>query len=80
MLLCLDCRTAKTAGLYLVSSKSYSKTSHTHGLFGWIIGGTSLGTDGIGELGGTSLGTGGIGELGGTSLEMYHIVIEYIYP
>ena len=33
MLLRLGYRTAKTAGLYLVPSKSYSKNSHTHGLF-----------------------------------------------
>src|SRR5689334_15073347 len=31
MPLCLGCRTPKTADLYLISSKSYSKNSHTHG-------------------------------------------------
>ena len=33
----VGCRTPKTAGLYLVPSKSYSQNSHTHGLFGWTI-------------------------------------------
>jgi hypothetical protein len=33
----LGCRTPKTAVLYLVPNKSYSKNSHTHGLFGQTL-------------------------------------------
>ncbi len=33
----LGCQTPKSAGLSLVSIKSYSKNSHTHGLFGQTI-------------------------------------------